>query len=77
VSSRRVAIAFVGLLAGTLASCLAAQIENGFYESVYDEPGESATLTVDGDRVILEYTDDEGSAYVEYEVVDVRCHPQL
>ena len=71
---RRVLLALAAMLAGASASCRAAQIEDGVYENVWSEADVSATLTVDGDQVTLEYTDDNGSAHVEYEVVDVRCH---
>jgi hypothetical protein len=74
MKARRVSIALFSLFAGATVSCRAGQITDGVYTSVWGRDDVSATLTVDGDFVVLEYEDEGGTAYVEYEVEGVRCH---
>ena len=56
------------LTIGTLVGCAAALIESGTYTLRFGDDDESAELTVMSDLVVLEYEDENGTAYVEYEV---------
>ncbi len=73
MSLRRIAYGFLGLSIGGVAACAASAIGLGEYDLWSGEPGEQASLTVMDDLVILEYEDEDGSAYVEYKVVDRGC----
>ena len=73
MSPRRIAVGLMGLALGSVVACAASTIGLGEYDLWSGEPGEQASLTVMDDRVILEYEDEDGSAYVEYEVVDRGC----
>jgi hypothetical protein len=65
---KAVLLGVVCLSAGTLVGCAAALINTGTYTLKFGDEGESAELTVMRDLVILEYEDENGTAYVEYEV---------
>jgi len=73
MSIRRIAYGLMGLTMGGAIACAASPIGLGEYELWSGEPGEEASLTVMEDLVILEYEDEDGSAYVEYKVVDRGC----
>ena len=71
--ARTILLSLAGLLVGSIVGCAAAAVLPGDYELAFSEFGEQASLTVMDNRVILEYEDEDGSAYVEYEVVDRGC----